>query len=424
MDRLIFHVDVNSAYLSWEATRQVARGGLDPRTVPAAIGGARDKRTGVILAKSIPAKRFGVRTGEPVAMELRKCQELLLFPPDFGLYTRCSAAFAAICREYAPAVEQFSIDECFLDLTGTGAIYPDPVALAHTIRERIREELGFTVNIGIAPNKLLAKMASDFEKPDRVHTLFPDEIPAKMWPLPVGELFTVGAATAEKLNRMEIATIGDLARTDLGRLQRLLGQKFGLQLHRYANGLDDSPVRAEPEEAKGYSNSVTLEEDVRTRDEARQILLLLADSVTARMRRDKKRAGCVAVTVRDSDFKDHSHQRTLAAATDITAEVYATGRQLFDELWDGRPLRLLGISLTGLVGEGEEQLSLFTGGGRERQRQLDQTVDALRKKYGAAAIRPAASVHSTLTVGKKYQAQMEEEDGEARSHTAPPDPHR
>ena len=168
-------------------------------------------------------------------------------------------------------MEQFSIDECFLDLTGTGAIYPDPVALAHTIRERIRKELGFTVNIGIAPNKLLAKMASDFEKPDRVHTLFPDEIPAKMWPLPVGELFTVGAATAEKLNRVEIATIGDLARTDLGRLQRLLGQKFGLQLHRYANGLDDSPVRAEPEEAKGYSNSVTLEEDVRTRDEARQI---------------------------------------------------------------------------------------------------------------------------------------------------------
>ena len=268
MDRLIFHVDVNSAYLSWEATRQVARGGLDPRTVPAAIGGARDKRTGVILAKSIPAKRFGVRTGEPVAMALRKCPELLLFPPDFGLYTRCSAAFAAICREYAPAVEQFSIDECFLDFTGTGAIYPDPVALAHTIRERIREELGFTVNIGIAPNKLLAKMASDFEKPDRVHTLFPDEIPAKMWPLPVGELFTVGAATAEKLNRVEIATIGDLARTDLGRLQRLLGQKFGLQLHRYANGLDDSPVRAEPEEAKGYSNSVTLEEDVRTREKS------------------------------------------------------------------------------------------------------------------------------------------------------------
>ena len=200
-------------------------------------------------------------------------------------------------------MEQFSIDECFLDLTGTGAIYPDPVALAHTIRERIRKELGFTVNIGIAPNKLLAKMASDFEKPDRVHTLFPDEIPAKMWPLPVGELFTVGAATAEKLNRVEIATIGDLARTDLGRLQRLLGQKFGLQLHRYANGLDDSPVRAEPEEAKGYSNSVTLEEDVRTRDEARQILVLLADSVTARMRRDKKRAGCVAVTVRDTDFR-------------------------------------------------------------------------------------------------------------------------
>ena len=185
MQRLIFHVDVNSAFLSWEAARRVADGEPDLRLIPSAIGGDRDKRTGVILAKSIPAKKFGVTTGEPVAMALRKCPQLVLAKPDFALYTRNSKAFIAICRRFAPVVEQVSIDECFLDMTGTGLLYPDPIAIAHTIKDTIFSELGFTVNVGIAPNKLLAKMASDFEKPNKVHTLFADEIPQKLWPLPV-----------------------------------------------------------------------------------------------------------------------------------------------------------------------------------------------------------------------------------------------
>lgn len=214
MQRLIFHVDVNSAFLSWEAARRVADGESDLRLIPSAIGGDRDKRTGVILAKSIPAKKFGVTTGEPVAMALRKCPQLVLAKPDFGLYTRNSKAFITICRRFAPVVEQVSIDECFLDMTGTGLLYPDPIAIAHTIKDTIFSELGFTVNVGIAPNKLLAKMASDFEKPNKVHTLFADEIPQKLWPLPVGALYSVGRATASKLTASQIRTIGDLAKAE------------------------------------------------------------------------------------------------------------------------------------------------------------------------------------------------------------------
>ena len=238
MERRIFHVDVNSAFLSWEAARRVARGEADLRLVPSAIGGDRDKRTGVILAKSIPAKAFHITTGEPVAAALQKCPQLVLAKPDFHLYKACSRAFMEICSRYAPVVEKFSIDECFLDMTGTDRMYPDPLAVAYAIRDAIRTELGFTVNIGVSRNKLLAKMASDFEKPDRVHTLFPEEIPEKFWPLPVGELFSVGSATAGKLNAMGIHTIGDLAHTPLPRLQAILGKKAGRHLHAYANGLE------------------------------------------------------------------------------------------------------------------------------------------------------------------------------------------
>ena len=408
MKRLIFHVDVNSAYLSWESARRVAAGESDLRTIPAAIGGDRENRTGVILAKSIPAKKLGVRTGEPVAMALRKCPDLVLAPPDFRLYESCSRAFMDVCRKYAPAVEKYSIDECFLDMTGTGKLYRDPVDIAHRIKDEIRDTLGFTVNVGVGNNKLLAKMASEFEKPDRVHTLFSEEVPEKMWPLPVGELFTVGRATAERLKKARIATIGQLAHLDLRRAESLLGVKLGGQLWNYANGVDDSPVRAEPEPAKCYGNSTTLSEDVRTAARAHKILFALADSVTARMRADHTRAGCVAVTIRSNDFRDRSHQQKLPEPTDITGEVYGIAKALFAELWDGHtPLRLLGISLTDLSRDGCEQQSLFPDPGRERQRQLDRTMDSLRSRFGADTVVRGAAFHSTLRVGQKYRAQLE-----------------
>ncbi len=407
MERLIFHVDVNSAFLSWEAVRRISQGGDDLRLIPSAIGGDRDKRTGVILAKSIPAKKFGVKTGEPVGAALRKCPDLVLAKPDFKLYERNSRAFMDICRLYAPAVEKFSIDECFLDMSGTGLLYPDPAATAREIKDRIKNELGFTVNIGIAPNKLLAKMASDFEKPDKVHTLFYEELESKFWPLPVEDLFLVGRATAEKLSRAHIRTIGDLASADLNTVQRLTGRKLGQQLLNFARGIDDAPVLSQPEELKGYGNSTTLAEDVTTAEAAGRILLALTDSTAARMRADGAKAGCISVTVRGNDFKDRSHQRKLPEPTDITEEIYGVVKRLFKELWDGRPLRLLGVSLSELTKEDTEQLSLFAGESRERSRKLDRALDSIRGKYGMDTVVRASTVQSGKNVGRKHKAQIE-----------------
>lgn len=413
MQRLIFHVDVNSAFLSWEAARRVAVGEDDLRLIPSAIGGDRDKRTGVILAKSIPAKKLGVTTGEPVAMALRKCPQLVLAKPDFRLYTKNSRAFIEICRRYAPVVEQVSIDECFLDMTGTHLLYPDPVAIARTIKDTIFSELGFTVNIGIAPNKLLAKMASDFEKPDKVHTLFAQEIPQKLWPLPVRELYSVGRKTAEKLNAARIRTIGDLANSDPAHIQKLVGMKTGKLIHDYANGIDHSPVLAEPEAVKGYGNSTTLEQDVTTTAQANKILLALCDSVASRMRSDGKRCSCVTVTIRGNDFRNRSHQRKLSEPTDVTAEVFTLSRDLFAELWDGHtPLRLLGVALGDVSDDSTEQISLFRDERKDRARKLDQTVDALRSKFGVAAISRGSVTAATQRVGKKYKAQLEEKKNE------------
>ena len=412
MRKLIFHIDVNSAYLSWEAARRVAKGEPDLRLIPSAIGGDPEKRTGVILAKSIPAKKFKITTGEPVAMALRKCPDLVLAKPDFKLYVQNSRAFIAICKKYAPVVEQVSIDECFCDFDNTELVYPDPLELAHRIKDEIRDTLGFTVNVGISENKLLAKMASDFEKPDKVHTLYPGEIPEKMWPLPVGELFTVGKATAERLRQARIETIGALAHTDPAQLERMFGPKMASHLHRYANGISNSPVLAVPEEAKGYSISTTLEDDVETAEAAHHILLALADSVTARMRADGFKTFCVAVSIRSNDFKNKSHQQKLREPTDGTNEIYQLAKKLFSELWNGKtPLRLLGIALTDLTKEDYVQTSLFdTADERKtKSKKLDKTVDALRSKYGRSTIQRGTLLQDTHEVGKKYQAQMEGE---------------
>ena len=431
-ERLIFHIDVNSAFLSWEAVRRVRRGEPDLRLIPSAVGGDPKSRRGIIVAKSIPAKKFGVTTGEPVAMALKKCPELVLVKSDFRLYSRCSKAFKDICREYAPAVEEFSIDECFLDFTGTSKIYPDPIALAYEIKDRIRDELGFTVNVGVARNKLCAKMASDFEKPDRVHTLWPEEVETKMWPLPVRDLLFVGKKSAERLNGGGIRTIGDLAQADPRYLRSLLGEKMSVQARNYANGIDNAPVRSEPEEAKGYSNEVTLEDNVTERGTAETILLELADHVTARMRRDGAKAGCVAVSVRYLDFKTRSHQRKLAAPTDISREVFEIARELLAELWNGEPLRLMGVALTQLTredGEGQnEQLSFFgddmygnpadsTESGarkidREKERKLDAAMDELRNRFGSGAIQRGGAMAMGIRVARKAPGQSDAERDE------------
>ena len=242
-NRIIFHIDVNSAYLSWEAVHRIQHGDLlDLRTVPSVVGGNPETRHGIILTKSIPAKKYNIQTGETIYTAKAKCPELIIVPPNYGLYMQCSRAFGNILREYLPLVEQYSIDEYFVDFTNMGRIYANPVEAAYKIKERIKEELGFTVNIGISTNKILAKMASELKKPDKVHTIFPHEIADKMWCLPIEELFMVGRATAKKLRSRAINTIGDSAQTDL-KMVKLFLKSHGVLVWNYANGNDISPVR-------------------------------------------------------------------------------------------------------------------------------------------------------------------------------------
>ena len=404
-DRLVFHIDVNSAFLSWEAARRVKNGEPDLREIPSCIGGDPKKRTGIVVAKSIPAKKYGVTTGEPMAMAIRKCPDIVSVPADFDLYVKCSHAFKAICSEYTPAMESFSIDEVFLDMSGMKNIYPDPVATACQIKDRIRDELGFTVNVGIGRNKLCAKMASDFEKPDKVHTLYPEEIKAKMWPLPVGELFSCGKASTQKLLNARICTIGDLAQADLGQLKYLLGEKTAIQLSNYANGIDESPVQPVREEAKGYSAETTVEENLETTDSINKMLLAQADVVTARMRAEGAKCRCVGVTFRTTEFKNKSHQRKLPETTDVTEVVYNVAKELIEESWDGQPLRLIGLSITDIDRDGFEQMSLIVDERKEKMKKLDAALDNIRGRFGDESVKRASTVDVGARINRKHKAE-------------------
>lgn len=375
--KIIFHIDVNSAFLSWEAVHRLEQHRAqrekvssltavsaleeepDLRTIPSAVAGDMAKRHGVILAKSIPAKKYNIRTGESIMEARKKCPDLVIVPPSREIYKKYSKAFMDILRQYTPDVEPFSIDEAFMDMTGTRLLFGEPIDVAEQIKKRIKNELGFTVNIGISSNKLLAKMASDFKKPDLVHTLFPNEIKTKMWGLPVSDLFFVGRATTKKLLSMGIHTIGDLAGTDVELLKMHL-KKQGEIIWNFANGIDFSVVHSEPIQNKGYGNSTTVSFDVTDADTARLILLTLAETVASRLRKDGVKIEAVSVGIKDCNFKSVSHQKVLNAPTNITAEIHNAACELFDELWDGTPLRLLGIQTTKIrEQEAGRQLNFF-----------------------------------------------------------------
>lgn len=393
-ERVIFHVDANSAFLSWTAAYRVHVLGeqLDLRDVPSVIAGDKASRHSIILAKSTPAKKYGIHTGEPLFQALEKCPDLIVAQPDYGLYVEASRHFVQMLREFSPVVQQYSIDEAWVDMTGTQRLFGSPRLAAEKMRQRIWDELGFTVNVGISSNKLLAKMAGDFEKPNKVHTLFPEEMEAKMWPLPVRDLFLVGSATEKKLKGLGIYTIGDLAKTELTVLRKRLG-KHGETIWHYANGRNAEMVTPEPEENKGYGNSTTTAEDVVTYDQAHQVLLSLCETVAMRLRQDGKFGSCVAVHLRTNEFQHFSHQTLLHGATNITTELFEASCKIFDEAWDGiTPLRQLGVQVTRLSSEPYQQYDFFSGLSPvqyERKLRLDETVDALRDKYGEEIIRRA-----------------------------------
>ena len=392
--KVIFHVDANSAFLSWSAAYRVKVLGEteDLRDVPSVVAGDKESRHSIILAKSGPAKKFGIQTGEPLFLALEKCPSLKVVEPDYELYVAASRHFVELLRTFSPQVQQYSIDEAWVDMTGTERLWGAPRLAAEQLRRRVWEELGFTVNVGISSNKLLAKMAGDLEKPNKVHTLFPEEMEAKMWPLPVRDLFLVGAATEHKLRRLGIYTIGDLAKADLAPLKKRFG-KHGETIWHFANGRNTEAVTPEPAEAKGFGNSVTTAQDVTDHATAHQVLLSLCETVGMRMRKDGKCGSCVSVHLRTNEFHHFSHQCKLHGATNITAAIFEAACRVFDEAWDGvTPLRQLGVQMTGLTQEPYEQYDLFSGMSPrqyERKMKLDETVDALRDKFGEDVIRRA-----------------------------------
>lgn len=381
MERQILHVDVNNAFLSWTAVDMLNSGyPVDIRTIPSIIGGDEERRSGIVLAKSPIAKKFGIITGEPIYFARKKCNKLEVFNGNFEVFNKASNDLYKILLEYTDKIERFSIDECFLDMTsflGNRKL----IDVAYEINSRVEKELGFTVNVGVSSNKLLAKMASDFEKPNKVHTLYEYEIEDKMWSLPVSELFMIGKKTVPKLYNLRIRTIGDLAKTDKEFLIKRFG-KFGLMMWNYANGIDDEEVINKPEEPKSIGNSVTLPADTKDPEEINKIILALCEQVSFRLRKHNLIANTVNVQLRTKDFVDYSHQKTLKYATSSTKEILKTAKEIFIEMYKKEPIRLVGVRVDKLENKNEVQISFFTQKNDEKQEKIDNVLDNLKNKYG------------------------------------------
>lgn len=395
--RIIFHIDVNSAFLSWSALEHLALGETpDLRTIPSIVGGDTSKRHGIVLAKSIPAKAYGIQTGEPVVNAFRKCPGLTMVSPNHALYREQSAALMQYLCSFCPEIEQVSIDECYMNYTPVAGNYPSPVAAANILKDKIYDHFGFTVNIGISDRKVLAKMASDFQKPNLVHTLFYREIPKKLWPLPVSDLFFCGRASTETLLKLGICTIGDLAHTDRSIIEAHL-KSHGTTLWNFANGIDSSGVETKQSKAKGIGNSTTLVQDAVTAGEACKVLLALSESVSGRLRTAHSMAEAVCIEIKYSNFHSVSHQMVLETPTSSSDQIYQCSCSLFRELWDGSPIRLLGIRTTKLVAEDTPiQLNLFDYNAprSEKQQKLDAALDAIRSRYGKDSIKRGSLLDS------------------------------
>ena len=396
-DKTIMHIDVNSAFLSWQAAYEKQIGmDRDLRKLPSIIGGNQESRHGIVLAKSTIAKKAGIKTGESIMEARTKCKDLVIVPPNHALYIKCSKALISLLGEYSPNISIFSIDECFLDYTRMEEHFGPPVEAAYKIKERIHKELGFTVNIGISTNKLLAKQAGDLSKPNKVHTLYPNEIKKKLWPLPVEELFMVGSKTKPKLNEIGIYTIGDLANSDYKLISSKL-KSHGRLIYQYAWGLDDSNINWEERlPFKSVGNGTTVSFDVEDRETAYKILLSLVETVSRRLRQGEVKSNVIAVSLTSSEFIYWTHQRKLLSPTDNTYEIYHITKQLFDEMWDGSPIRKLNVRASDVVDNFMTQLTLFDKKNKFKMEKIDKAIDTIREKYGDYSIMRGVFVHSGL----------------------------
>lgn len=380
-----FHIDVNSAFLSWEAVDRLKTGSkTDLRLVPSVVGGDESSRKGIVLAKSYPAKQYNIITGETLYAARQKCPHLIVVPPRHELYAQYSEEMLEFLEQYSPVIEKYSIDECFLEYTGLSHLWGDCLQAAHMIKDSIKEKLGFTVNIGISYNRLLAKMAGEFSKSDKVHTLWLDEIPAKLWPLPVEELYMVGRANVSRLHSLGIRSIGDLAGTAPERIKKHL-KSYGEMIWNYARGVEDPEIFDRAPTAKGIGSSMTTPEDIKDAETACRCLLSLAETVGFRLREGKHSCSIVMVGLKDSAFRYYSHQRKLPFPTNSTREIYETAKDLFKEMWRGEPLRLLGLRVAKLSPSAARQMTLFAAN-KDKQNALDEVIDSIRSREGQQAV--------------------------------------
>lgn len=391
MDRIIFHVDVNNAFLSWSAVEMLKNGSkLDIRDIPSVVAGDEKERRGVVVAKSMPAKKAGIKSGEPLYLARRKVDKLYVVNSKKEQYIKYSNAFYNILCKYTPIIERYSIDECFMDMTGTKRLFGDPIKLAYKIKDEIFNTLGFTVNVGIGNTKVCAKMASDFEKPNKVHTLFKDEVKDKMWPLLVDDLFMVGKSSSKKLHELNINTIGDLACAD----ENLLTKHFksmGKMMHDYANGIDDSSVIKKAPKNKGIGNSTTLREDATDIVSIKKVLRKLSDMVGIRLREEEKYASVISVQLRNNNFFNYQHQKKLVNPVSSNEDIYENACNLLESMWQGDPIRLVGLRVSDLTDNTYEQVSLFDEVGKSNKRnKVQKALDSINKKYGNDTIKSAA----------------------------------
>lgn len=406
-ERIIFHIDVNNAFLSWTAVELLRRGyKTDIRKIPSIIAGDEHKRHGIVLAKSPIAKRFGIKTAETIYQAKKKCPLLRTFPPNYEVYYKQSKNLINYLKQYTPVMEQYSIDECFLDMSGTSYLYNDYIKLAHKIKDDIKKAYGFTVNIGIGNNKLCAKMASDFEKPDKVHTLFKNEIEEKLWPLDVGDLFMCGQKSKEVLNSMNIYTIKDLAHADAKKLERHFKSQ-AKYLKEAAWGIDYSKVEERISKNQSISISETLPFDMHNEEKIKEILFRQTQEVSRELRTKKLYTKTVAVIYKSKDFVSYSAQTKLANPTDTTKEIYLKVIEIFEKSFKKESIRLIGVRLADLQATKETQLSLFEADDQSKNSEDDsiqKTMDKINEKFGKSLVAPASlKIIGTSKTKNKYK---------------------
>jgi DNA polymerase-4 len=383
---------MNAFFISCEMTRNPSLVGI-----PAAVAGDPKKRTGIILAANYEARACGVKTTMVIHEALKLCPKLILVPPDHHFYGQKSKEVMDLLSNYTPALEQNSIDEAWLDMTGSEGLFGKPFDAAKRIMKEIKDRLGLWCSIGIAENKFMAKMAAEMKKPLGITELWQNDIPVKLWPLPVKEMYGVGSKTAEKLNHMGIRTIGELAKSDVNAVIKALG-KVGNEVYLHANGFDNSTVLARvDDDVKSIGREKTLPEDVTDIEKAKIVLMELSDDIGMTTRKQGKEGRTIHITMKYSDFHSVTRQTTIPA-TSITKEIYQAGCSLLEQNWNkSHPVRLIGISISGFHEDcSSDQLSLFDQRGNnvkgEKNKRIDNAMDKIRNKYGSEIISLAALV--------------------------------